>query len=178
LNAGVIKGRAASLIVVSKRLVYFSLFAVVVILVSFLIQSNETEAERVQRETEFASKACKLVAKNQVWHSPRLLTELALRKGNNPFYAQYWEGLYRLKKIGVLQERSFQFLDTNGAPVKINVNKLFPADDVLWMIQNQSNGVYIVSARPEAMKPWEELQRQYLSNSAAQANQLSPVTSR
>jgi hypothetical protein len=149
---------------VSKRVKWFALFGVMITIASFLSQSNETEAMRVQRETEYASYVCDLINRKKVWHSPRAALALAFRKGKKSFVEQYWDGLHRLKKIGVLEERSFQFLDTNGAPIKIALNKLFRTNDVLWFVEHQSNGVYVVNARPEAMKPWEDLKRQYASN--------------
>jgi hypothetical protein len=149
---------------VSKRIKWFVLFGGMITIASFLSQSNETEAIRVQRETEYASYVCDLVNRKQVWHSPRAALALVFRKRKNSFEEQYWDGVRRLKKIGVLQERSFQFLDTNGAPIKIPLNKLFRTNDVLWFVEHQSNGVYIVNARPKAMKPWEDLRRQYATN--------------
>ena|ERR1051325_325000 len=147
-----------------KHLRWFLIFAGTITMLSFLLRSDETEAKRVQRETEFARYACLLVERKEVWRSPRVAVELTLHRGVNPFYAKYWEGLYRLKKIGVLQERSFQFLDTNGGPVKVVPGKLFQTNDFLWFVQDQTNGVYVVSARPEAMKAWEDLQRKYASD--------------
>jgi hypothetical protein len=148
----------------SKRVKWFVVFGATITMLSFLLRSDETEAERVQRETEFASYVCGVVARNEVWRRPRVAIAMALHKGNNPFYAQYWDGLYRLRKLGVLQERSFQFLDTNGAAVRIVPGKLFRTNDVLWYVEDQTNGVYVVRARSEAMKAWEDLERQYATN--------------
>lgn len=158
-----------------KRIKWVAFFAAIITLLAFAFHSTETEAVRVQRETEFAAYACRLIAQNKVWHSPRVAVAIALRKGDNPFYAQYWDGLARLKKLGVLQERSFQFLDAKGAPVRITPAKLFQTNDALWFVSDATNGVYVVTARPEALKPWEDLQSQYATNAAGAQHLETPA---
>jgi hypothetical protein len=136
----------------------------------YFARPDLTEAERVELETRRDIERQRLIVQNKIRTSPHLMLELLFVRTNDPlqFYVGRAEiGLKRLQELGVLQDRTFQIIDTNGNPAKFSVYAMFQSNDVLWQVTGpRTNGVVEVRAFPSSMKAWEKLERDYAEKRA------------
>jgi hypothetical protein len=155
---------------VVKRLAYIAAIGAVILVAILILQPRPSEAERVESETTRAVKSIGLIVKKQVTTSPRLMFEMLTLRTNDPqgYYNERFErGLQRLQELGVVKDREFLILETNGLPAKVRVMEMFDTNDLLWQVTGPyTNGIYKVRARPSAINRWEKLARDYAAKRA------------